>query len=291
VSDIIKINPLKKTDLEFDVSIQGLDSDQPVIVRFVIVDVGGCDRSFPCSRVKDSKNTWLAKLPALPEVGKDNCQFRVEVIVDEYYFEPATGIIELFVQKPEVSTSFNVKQEKSDKPKVSTSFNVKQEEEEEKKETPPKKKEKLDEISGGPVTTWATIPTGGTNFSKPELPPLESSAKTSDHSRADDDNIDLDAIFDEDMDDADDLFDVTPGEGVSYPQDDGKQDRSARQIASDLIRGVMGSVQKPRQSQSQRSLFQRNEHGQITDNGFEPEEIRLQKKLNAAKVSKILNPD
>lgn len=117
----ITINPAKTSELEFEVTVQGIDDDKP-IVRFVIDELcSGGDVSFKCTHVAD--DTWKAALPVLT-TDASSAAFRVEVIIDGYYFEPADGTIN-FVKAPDVQFS---KKEKS-KPTVKTSFVVKQDDE------------------------------------------------------------------------------------------------------------------------------------------------------------------
>mgnify|MGYP000849692977 FL=1 len=111
----IKININKPSELQFDVSIQGADTDE-IVVRFVLLDINGCDYSFCCSKVEDSKKSWKVKLPKLSHIDKTTCKFRLEVIIDEYYFEPVNSELQFIASKDVTAT---LKQ--SSKPKVSTS--------------------------------------------------------------------------------------------------------------------------------------------------------------------------
>jgi hypothetical protein len=140
----IKINPAKKSDLEFDVMIQGVDDTAPPTVRFVITsEAQQCDYSFKCSRIDGEEYKWVAKLPALTQVQESNVPFRVEVIVDGYYFEPAAGTV-MLVTDPSVKFQPSVS-----KPKVTTSFTVKQDDD---KPAEPKKPAKVKEAVEEAVT-------------------------------------------------------------------------------------------------------------------------------------------
>lgn len=257
MSESIKLNPQRKSDLEFDVDIQGVDENQTIVVRFV-VEQTDFNRTFICQRVKDTEHTWVVNLPSFSWTKQESCDFHVEVIIDDYYFEPTKGTIELVMDKPEVSTSF--KQDKSRKPKVSTSFNVKQ--------------EQVTEASGGGEVTGTIAPTNG--LLKPETPPLHSSAKTADHSIADDE-IDVDDLFDN----------ILPGEGGAYTEDEATRDKSAREVVADMIKNVTGSVRP--QTDSKRSLFKRDNNGNIIDSGFESPEVKRQKQERDLKVRQILD--
>jgi len=84
---------------------------------------------------------WCAKLPKLDHIEAQSVPFRVEVIIDGYYFEPAEGEIS-FIKAPDVQFA---KKEKA-RPTVKTSFVVKQDGEE------PKTK-KVAEASDDPTNT------------------------------------------------------------------------------------------------------------------------------------------
>lgn len=110
----ISINPSKSSTFEFDVSVQGVAQDNPPSVRFIIEDVfEGCDVSINCSKVRGSK--WAVDLPSDLKLTEDSYKFRLEVVVNEYYFEPAEGTIEI-VKEPDVQFTEDVK------PVVTTSF-------------------------------------------------------------------------------------------------------------------------------------------------------------------------
>ena len=68
----ISLNPAKASELDFEVTVQGLDDDEPPVVRFVII--GGktnYDHSFRCSRIEDEKHGWNVKLPVLDHIAGD----------------------------------------------------------------------------------------------------------------------------------------------------------------------------------------------------------------------------
>lgn len=116
----LHINAAKKAELEFDVHIQGITSDDPMEVRFVIKDAD-LSLLFNCECVEDAK--WCVKFPALNSILKQSSyDFSLEVIIDGYFFVPAEGKI-VFVSKPTVDMG------KKKKPSVKASFTVKQDEE------------------------------------------------------------------------------------------------------------------------------------------------------------------
>lgn len=144
----ISINPAKPSTLEFEVTIQGIEDATPPTVRFVIVSPPeDGDLSFRCTKRTGEKNGWVVKLPKLTHVNSDVAPFRVEVIIDGYYFEPAQGEM-TFIKSPDVQ----FKKSEAKRPSVTTSFVVKQEED----EKPPKK---VTEASGGGDVTTHAAPT------------------------------------------------------------------------------------------------------------------------------------
>lgn len=119
--NIITINKHKKSSIEFEVSVQGL-GDTPPEVRFVLKKaLLGMNLIIPCSRIGTK---WEAKFPIIEDsIKEEQCEFEVEIIVDGYYFSPASGEIH-FIQTPDVSFKPNIEH----RPTVTTSFVVKEEE-------------------------------------------------------------------------------------------------------------------------------------------------------------------
>lgn len=118
----IKINNTRPTDLEFDVAIHGLNEQTlpNADVRFVVANADGkYNLSVKCMKA-EGINKWLAKIPALNLAGA-NQSFRVEVIVDGYYFEPAAGGL-ILISEPKVGMMENTVQPMS----VSASFQTEQ---------------------------------------------------------------------------------------------------------------------------------------------------------------------
>ena len=107
MSTTIKLSNSKDTELEFDVAIQGLTEETAAKadVRFVIANADGkFNMSVGC--VKSQGTKWLARIPA-PKLQESSQDFRVEVIVDGYYFEPAAGKLQL-ISEPTVGITENV---------------------------------------------------------------------------------------------------------------------------------------------------------------------------------------
>lgn len=88
----ITINPTRQSDLEFEIALTGIDDAEPPSVRFVATSLAeSCDYSFSCTRVEGEKHKWKASIPKLANVKEDSLPFRIEVIVDGYFFQPAQG--------------------------------------------------------------------------------------------------------------------------------------------------------------------------------------------------------
>lgn len=84
----LSIHSHRPTDVEFDVSIQGISEDSPATVRFVVENHRGYDVCIVCEQTTDNK--FRAKIPAL-DIEESEQPYRVEVIVDGYYFSPSRG--------------------------------------------------------------------------------------------------------------------------------------------------------------------------------------------------------
>lgn len=131
MENITIINGRENT-LEFDIDIQGANKKKPV-VRFV-VENKSISYTFQCKHSED--NDWTVIIPIIPELKNKPHPFRIEVIVDGYYFEPFRGTAEVLAE-PEVKTK-DVNNTQPDKPVIS-SVNVKNSD---KSTKPEPKKEK-----------------------------------------------------------------------------------------------------------------------------------------------------
>lgn len=114
MDNVITINNTKKNTLEFDVSIQGLDT-KDVDVKFVI-KTKGMDLAFAAKH--DKGDTWSVTIPELPMVEKTTYKCHVCVVADGYYFEPMKGTVNI-VGSHEIYTTTpkNVTLEPDDKKK------------------------------------------------------------------------------------------------------------------------------------------------------------------------------
>lgn len=284
----IRLNPNKSSQLEFDVMISGLENILP-IVRFVIVDVADeVDWVVKCKKLDGSK--WQASFPAFENMKLNTCKFQVEVIVEEYYFQPATGEI-VFINTPDVS----FKPKAGPKPTVTTSFVVKQDDDTTKekpktktKVTPKPKatpKKKVTEASAGNIT-GQYAPTNDLLKTEEDPTPTHSTVKTA-QAELDDEYIDtarLNDITDE----------VIPGSGHEYAQDDGKDDieddlitseYDPKKVAEGILKDTFGKVKAPT---LRGSLFKRDGDGKILVPGLENKKQKQESDDRNQKVRDIL---
>jgi ribosomal protein S12 len=285
----IQLNPSKPTELEFDVMIQGIGKMDVPVVRFVIVSaIEDYDFSFRCIKVEGEKSKWVAMMPALPGIKSESADFRVEVIIDDYYFEPAAGEI-TFISTPEV----HFKDKKGTKPTVSTSFTVKQKDVVPSEEKPAKKKnvkedvkpvDAVTEAAGGGEITGQYAPSN--DLLVPEEDPA-SNGRMRGNKPVNDEFTDEDRLS---LDKAEEISSsITPGEGRAYQQEDGKkQDEpfDAKKVASGIVKTTMGGGAKKPDSVG--SLFKRDSSGKAVIRGLESESSKKQLKDNADKVKDIL---
>lgn len=263
---IIKINPNKPSELEFEVSVQGSeDSDAPV-VRIVVEGSKNFLSVFPCEQVADSKSKWIARLPKLTHIEASEVNFFVEVIVDGYYFQPASGVVHMLTN-PTVQLST---QKKSTKPSVSTSFSVKQ-------DKPVTESEYDDVVDPQKVEAQYSSDASPTNqLLTPEFDPARGSVKTGNAS-----------VLDQFVEPTtlDDLADVvTPGDDVQTAPD---EPYDPKRVAESILKSTVGSVQAPT---TKGTLFARDAvTGKPKIKGLDTPAERAAREANAKKVKDILS--
>jgi len=160
---VIKINPAKKTDLDFEVNVVTNCAEDTPCVRFSIELVEEQQwLSLVCIKDDDTKR-WKASIPPLtPIVDRPEYPFVLEVIVEDYYFVPAKGILEP-VQSPSVDLN------QQQKPSVDVTFDT-----EEKKDKKKDKKKKPHKKKLARAAARAKAAGGGGGFkSKPGCAPLK----------------------------------------------------------------------------------------------------------------------
>lgn len=103
MENIVVISNTKENTLEFDVDVQGIETDE-MAVRFVI-ETGTMDLGFDSE--KQAKNKWSVKIPALPILDTAMYPFHINIVVDGYNFTPLQGSVnvigthEVYASKPE----------------------------------------------------------------------------------------------------------------------------------------------------------------------------------------------
>lgn len=131
MENTISINHTKSNTLEFDLTMEGVETND-LVVRFVI-ESKEMKLSFEAKKKKG--DTWAVKIPRLPMLEKTMYDFCVEVVTDGYFFKPAEGKVnvvgsaELYSTKPK-NVTFEPKKEEKVEPKT-----------QQKKEKPSKKTE------------------------------------------------------------------------------------------------------------------------------------------------------
>lgn len=273
----IKINPNMKCELVFDVTVQGLDENTTPIVRFSLSGSAGFDCTFICTKRDDGK--WMASMPPLPFLTDNSVKFRVEVIVDEYYFEPASGTVYL-VSDPTVTMVPNVS-----KPKVTSSFSVSQPDS-------PKQKKTIAEKATTPAYSGPPAPSN--LLLTPEEEPMQGSVKNPEAEKRDQtiDHVKLTDISSSvspgettdpepqaSYNDADDINGLDP-----LDKEVGEED-SAREVAAKIIKKTVGGATKPTTAGT---LFKRGADGKVVVPGLDSPADKIAKQAKAAKVRDIL---
>ena len=114
----LSIHSHRPTDVEFDVSIQGISEDSAATVRFVVENHRGYDVCIVCEQTADNK--FRAKIPAL-DIDESEQPYRVEVIVDGYYFSPSRGNMRV-AKAPRVQMEQTSAPAAPSRPQVTTSL-------------------------------------------------------------------------------------------------------------------------------------------------------------------------
>ena len=315
----LHLNPSKPTEFEFEVQISSnhdtFATSDMSMVRFVVMNTElGCDMTFRCERAAE-EHKWKVNLPELAsDLKKPTYNFRVEVVVDGYYFEPATGQL-ILVTDPIVDVK------SSSKPKVAASFGKKEEPEKEEggnrlitadelRDAARKGKEEKDvkEAMGG--TSFAGDYSAPTNsLMGPEYKPEDIPAKKQ-QKTPEDDMVDVKRL----------ASNVVPGAGEAYAQDDGKlpdeepeedeesskkvvkkekkekkeevkESFSAQQVAERIIESTLGGkkfFEKNKENTKGGFLFKRNAQGKVSISGLESPEEKAKIQERSEKVRKAL---
>ena len=264
---IIRINPDKATDLDFEVSVQTNCADDKPCVRFSVeLEQDKRWLSLVCTKDEETKK-WNVTIPALKSiVDRPSYPFVLEVIVEDYYFVPAKGNLQpLMTPTADIGNS--------GKPTVTATFGA-----EEKKEEPSKEKdekeEKIEEgmpFAGGNAYGGMVGPTN--TLLKPERP---IKGRHVEKPEKKDRNIN-------------DVLDtkVVPGDqgmtADTQAQPDGKGPFDAREIASRVVKDRI----KTKKPTGKGYLFNRHGDKAVVE-GLEPKDIKKIQDDKAKKVKDIL---
>jgi hypothetical protein len=89
MDNIVTINNTKNNVLDFDISIQGLATED--IRVWFDIKTGNMDIRFECS--KKENDSWEVTIPPLPFIDKTAYSCSVSVVADGYFFEPMVGTL------------------------------------------------------------------------------------------------------------------------------------------------------------------------------------------------------
>ncbi len=137
-------------EIEFEMNLSGVNKKEPA-VRFVIENKS---MNYTMIAKHGDGDNWAVSIPVIPNLKNKSYPFRLEVIVDGYYFEPFRGTVDI-VAEPVVKTA-NVGASHPAEPVVK---GVSVKGEEEKKAKPKRKPAKKKVVKQKPI--------------KEELPQLE----------------------------------------------------------------------------------------------------------------------
>lgn len=248
----LHIDPSKKAEIEFDISIKGIDPEGGMDVRFLLCDVEFA-RSimFECRHVDGDK--WCVAFPVLNKVlSGEQYTFVLEVIVEDYYFAPASGKV-VFISSPKVSLS----KDRKKKPKVEASFVVKQDSKEDVKESVVEEVPPIVERTAQAAGDMSSQVAPTATLLTPEFEP--------------------DGVpDDEDGGDAENVVDETPEETDFNPST----------VAENIIKHTVGGNVKAPSSKG--FLFSRTTEGKPLVRGLEDKATKQQLEEKAVKVKQIL---
>lgn len=100
----ITVIPSKTKTIEFKVDIEDVVNEDKMKVRLVIQDVDhGGSWLLNCVKGKQ-KHVWEATIPPTTGLQKEEYSYTIELIADDYFFEPDSGIIKIG-SEPKVTVS------------------------------------------------------------------------------------------------------------------------------------------------------------------------------------------
>lgn len=112
MADAVTIDNTKEQQLELEMTIQGVDGTKETKLCFVIESE---NMYFGFKAEKGQGDNWVVNLPKLPMLARTTYDYKVVVVSDGYYFEPASGIVtvvgprEVYSSEPKNATVKPVK--------------------------------------------------------------------------------------------------------------------------------------------------------------------------------------
>lgn len=90
MADAVTIDNTKEQQLELEMTIQGIDGTKETKLCFVIESE---NMYFGFKAEKGEGDNWVVNLPKLPMLARTTYDYKIVVVSDGYYFEPASGIV------------------------------------------------------------------------------------------------------------------------------------------------------------------------------------------------------
>lgn len=97
----LKANKNADTTLEFELRAEGLDINQGKVC--FLIKNGESDHSIPCKHNMDK--TWSVVIPERISKELNDCDYIVQVMAEDFYFEPVAGTIK-FIDKDNITATF-----------------------------------------------------------------------------------------------------------------------------------------------------------------------------------------
>lgn len=95
MDNLISIDNLKDSTIEFDIETQGFDKNVGVSARLV-VSASPVTFAFNCEK---EAGKWVCKIPAMSYLKPSAYPFTVEVVIDGYFFEALRGTLNIVATK------------------------------------------------------------------------------------------------------------------------------------------------------------------------------------------------
>ncbi len=154
MADALTIENTKEQQLEIELTVQGVDATKETRVCFCI-ETDGMTLSF--EGTQGESDTWKFDIPVLSQLKRTSYDYKVVVVTDGYYFEPASGLVtivgphDIYTSAPKNVTLEPKKAEKKKESKVEEPKMVASTDKE--KKVVKKEEKKLDKKTDRPTKT------------------------------------------------------------------------------------------------------------------------------------------